>query len=84
MARHNWFLAGQPARQLRLSLHHYVFSRNPNINNPQSLYAKWGEPWLFGFPDSGAAEFVRGEGLEVVSDSMSTQNICVARVPGKK
>ncbi len=61
----------------------YVFSRNPNINNPQSVYARWGEPWLFGFPDTGAAEFVRREGLEVVSDSMSTQNICLARVPRK-
>jgi methyltransferase (TIGR00027 family) len=62
----------------------YVFSKNPNVNNPQSQWARWGEPWLFGFPDSGAAEFVRGEGLEVISDRLTTQNICIASVPNRK
>lgn len=60
----------------------YTFSRNRNINNPYSLYARWGEPWLFGFPDQGAAGYVRREGLEVVSDSLNEQsNICIASVP---
>jgi methyltransferase (TIGR00027 family) len=46
----------------------YTLNRNPDVRNPHSRYAQMGEPWLFGFPDSGAADFVRGEGLEVVQD----------------
>jgi len=62
----------------------YEFSRDRNINNPQSLYARWGEPWLFGFPDDGAAAYVKREGLEVMSDTKTAQNICIASVPKKK
>jgi methyltransferase (TIGR00027 family) len=46
----------------------YVVSGNDNINNPNSRYSRWGEPWLFGFPGERASEYVRREGLEVVSD----------------
>jgi methyltransferase (TIGR00027 family) len=63
----------------------YTFSRDTNVNNPESMFARWGEPWLFGFPaEGGAAEYVRGEGLEVISDSVSVQNICIANVPKRK
>ena len=62
----------------------YPFSKDRNINNPESLYARMGEPWLFGFPDDGAAAYVRREGLEVISDTMTVQNICIASVPKKK
>jgi methyltransferase (TIGR00027 family) len=62
----------------------YTFSTDRNVNNPQSLYARWGEPWLFGFPEEGAAAYVRREGLEVVSDILTVQNICIARVPERK
>jgi methyltransferase (TIGR00027 family) len=46
----------------------YAGSGHDNINNPNSRYSQWGEPWLFGFPDGHASEYVRREGLEVVSD----------------
>ena len=59
----------------------YILDKNPNVNHPHSLYARWGEPWIFGFPDDGAAAYVRREGLDVVSDSLVTQNICIASVP---
>ena len=59
----------------------YTFSTDRNINNPNSIYAKWGEPWVFGFPADGAAAYVRKEGLDVISDIMTVQNICIASVP---
>ena len=62
----------------------YLLGRNPNVNNPRSLYARWGEPWIFGFPDDGAADYVRHEGLEVVSDTVTEPNLCIARVPDEK
>jgi methyltransferase (TIGR00027 family) len=58
----------------------YTLSTNPNLNNPRTLFARWGEPWLFGFPGGGAAAFVRREGLDVMSDTLAIENICVARV----
>jgi methyltransferase (TIGR00027 family) len=59
----------------------YTGNKDRNINNPESRYAKWGEPWLFGFPEAGAAGYVRAEGLEVLSDSRTVQSICIALVP---
>jgi methyltransferase (TIGR00027 family) len=59
----------------------YTLSTNPNLNNPRTLFARWGEPWLFGFPGGGAAAFVRREGLDVMSDTLAIENICIARVP---
>jgi methyltransferase (TIGR00027 family) len=58
----------------------YTLSTNRDINNPGTLYARWGEPWLFGFPPPGAAEYVRREGLAVLSDTQTVQNICIAAV----
>ena len=46
----------------------YVGTGNHNIDNPNTVYSRWGEPWLFGFPGGRASEFLRREGLEVVSD----------------
>src|SRR5205085_12073061 len=62
----------------------YVLRTNPNVNNPRSVFAQWGEPWIFGFPDGGAASYVRQEGLTVVSDTSTQAYICVARVPAKQ
>jgi methyltransferase (TIGR00027 family) len=58
----------------------YTLSTNRNLNNPKGFGAEWGEPWLFGFPDGSAAAFVRREGLEVMSDTLAIENICIARV----
>jgi methyltransferase (TIGR00027 family) len=62
----------------------YIPRADPDVNNPQSIYARWGEPWIFGFPADGAATYVRREGLNVMSDTMTVQNICIASVPPKK
>ncbi len=58
----------------------YTLSTNRSLNNPRRLFARWGEPWLFGFPGGGAAAFVRREGLDVMSDTLAIENICIARV----
>ena len=58
----------------------YTYAHDRNVNNPDSLYARWGEPWLFGFPDDGAAPYVRREGLDVLSDTHDVQNICISIV----
>lgn len=58
----------------------YVYNSDPNVDNPKSFYARWGEPWLFGFPADGAAPYVRREGLEVISDTHGLENICIAGV----
>jgi len=58
----------------------YTLSTDRNLNNPQGFGARWGEPWLFGFPDRGAAAYVRREGLDVMSDTLAIENICIARV----
>ncbi len=59
----------------------YIPSGYPDVNNPHSLYARWGEPWIFGFPAEGAAAYVRREGLDVISDTRTVQNICIASAP---
>jgi methyltransferase (TIGR00027 family) len=46
----------------------YVVAGHFKIGNPNTTMARWGEPWLFGFPGESASEYVRREGLEVVSD----------------
>jgi methyltransferase (TIGR00027 family) len=58
----------------------YTYASDHNVNNPNSLYARWGEPWLFGFPEDGARPYVRREGLDVLADTHTVQNICVAVV----
>jgi methyltransferase (TIGR00027 family) len=47
----------------------YHLSSDPRVNNPSSPAARFGEPWIFGFPGDSAAEYVRREGLSVVSDA---------------
>jgi methyltransferase (TIGR00027 family) len=46
----------------------YTLSSDPRINNPNSRFARWGDPWIFGFPGDSSVEYVRREGLMVVSD----------------
>lgn len=46
----------------------YSLSSDSRINNPHTRFAAWGEPWIFGFPDGSAGEYVRRNGLTVVSD----------------
>jgi len=56
----------------------YFGASNPSINNPTHLYARWGEPLLFGFPNDRAREYVQQEGLRVLSDTQGLEYICVA------
>jgi methyltransferase (TIGR00027 family) len=46
----------------------YITTRNQMLNAPGTRTAKWGEPFIFGFPETGAAGLVEREGLEVVND----------------
>jgi methyltransferase (TIGR00027 family) len=62
----------------------YTGATNPAINNPRQLYARWGEPYLFGFPNDRAREFVQQEGLGVLSDTQGLEYICVAEVVSKR
>jgi methyltransferase (TIGR00027 family) len=62
----------------------YTGANNPAINNPRSLYARWGEPFLFGFPNSSARDYVQREGLGVLSDTPGLEYICIAEVLNKK
>jgi methyltransferase (TIGR00027 family) len=59
----------------------YTISTEGNVNNSESMYARWGEPWLFGFPPDGASAYVQREGLDVISDTVLNPRICIARVP---
>jgi methyltransferase (TIGR00027 family) len=62
----------------------YTGANNPAINNPLHLYARWGEPYLFGFPNSSAREYVQQEGLGVLSDTPGLEYICIAEVLNKR
>lgn len=62
----------------------YTGANNPAINNPRHLYAQWGEPFLFGFPNSSAREYVQQEGLRVLSDTPGLEYICIAEVVNKR
>lgn len=46
----------------------YITVHNNMLGDPQSRPARWGEPFLFGFPDNGATDYVEREGLDVVID----------------
>ena len=46
----------------------YITTRNQMLNAPGTRTAKWGEPFIFGFPETGAAALVEREGLDVVND----------------
>jgi len=62
----------------------YTGANNPAINNPLHLYARWDEPYLFGFPNSSAREYVQQEGLGVLSDTPGLEYICIAEVLNKR
>jgi methyltransferase (TIGR00027 family) len=62
----------------------YTGATNPAVNNPLNLYARWGEPWLFGFPNDSAREYVQQEGLGVLSDTPGLEYICIAEVVNKR
>jgi methyltransferase (TIGR00027 family) len=46
----------------------YPFNTNHRINNHNDLFAKWGEPFVFGFRTTGPSALVAEEGLRTVSD----------------
>jgi len=62
----------------------YFGASNPAVNNPRHVYARWGEPLLFGFPNDRAREYVQQEGLGVLSDTQGLEYICVAEVLNKR
>jgi methyltransferase (TIGR00027 family) len=62
----------------------YFGANNPSLNNPLHQYARWGEPLLFGFPNSSAREYVQQEGLGVLSDTPGLEYICIAEVLNKR
>lgn len=62
----------------------YTGANNPAINNPLQLYARWGEPYLFGFPNYSAREYVQQESLGVISDTPGLEYICIAEVLNKR
>ncbi|MEO8681061.1 MAG: SAM-dependent methyltransferase [Vicinamibacterales bacterium] len=62
----------------------YTGASNPALNNPLHRYARWGEPWLFGFPNYRAREYVQQEGLGVLSDTPGLEYICIAEVLNKR
>lgn len=62
----------------------YTGASNPAVNNPDHQYARWGEPWRFGFPNDRAREYVQQEGLTVLSDLPGLEYICIAGVPSNR
>jgi methyltransferase (TIGR00027 family) len=46
----------------------YTLASDPRLNNAETRFAKWGEPWIFGFPGSSAVEAIRKSGLVPVGD----------------
>jgi methyltransferase (TIGR00027 family) len=46
----------------------YTLASDERINNPATRFARWGEPWLFGFPGESASGSVRQAGLVPVTD----------------
>jgi methyltransferase (TIGR00027 family) len=62
----------------------YFGASNPSVNNPRHVYARWGEPVIFGFPNDRARDYVQHEGLEVLSDTQRVEYICIAEVVKKR
>ena len=52
------------ARGSRIAFN-YTYAYDRNVNNPDSLYARWGEPWLFGFPVGSERQTLQDLGLEI-------------------
>jgi methyltransferase (TIGR00027 family) len=46
----------------------YAIASDPNINDPNSRFARLGEPWIFGFPGNSAEALLREERLATLSD----------------
>jgi methyltransferase (TIGR00027 family) len=46
----------------------YTLAGDPRLNNPATRFARWGEPWIFGFPGTSAVDSLRQSGLAPVSD----------------
>jgi len=46
----------------------YALASDARINNPTTRFARWGEPWLFGFPGSSAVDSLRQAGLVSLTD----------------
>jgi len=46
----------------------YALATNRRINNPGDLFARWGEPFVFGFPADGPSRMLQDEGLRLVSN----------------
>jgi methyltransferase (TIGR00027 family) len=46
----------------------YALAGDARINNPETRFARWGEPWLFGFPGNSAADSLRQAGLVPLTD----------------
>jgi methyltransferase (TIGR00027 family) len=46
----------------------YTLASDPRVNNPTTRFARWGEPWLFGFPGQSSVDTLRQAGLEAVAD----------------
>jgi methyltransferase (TIGR00027 family) len=51
----------------------YALLTNPKINNPSTRMARWGAPYVFGFPSGGPVRLIRDVGLEVVSDLRASE-----------
>jgi methyltransferase (TIGR00027 family) len=47
----------------------YTSADDPRVNNPTTRFARWGEPWLYGFPGPSAVDTLRKAGLETVLDA---------------
>jgi methyltransferase (TIGR00027 family) len=62
----------------------YFGASNPGINNPRHIYARWGEPLLFGFTNNRARDYVQQEGLGVLSDTQGLEYVCIAEVLNKR
>jgi methyltransferase (TIGR00027 family)/uncharacterized protein (TIGR02246 family) len=46
----------------------YTLASDPRVNNPATRFARWGEPWLSGFPGASAVDSIHQAGLTPVTD----------------
>jgi methyltransferase (TIGR00027 family) len=61
------FIRDQSAPGSRVAFD-YALASDPRLNDPTTRFARWGEPWLFGFRSTSAVATLRDVGLEPVSD----------------
>ena len=63
----------------------YALSRDPRVVKPGApLPPSRAEPWIFGFPNNGAAAFVRAEGLEIVKDNVGLDSPIIQMLMSSK